>query len=321
MPTAAPVTAIPAAMPFSRSIIPRRPLRKEACSSRQDRKTRSQRLASSAVATAQQALVISVHHLYAHGASAGIVLLTHPTGISVATIDLNCDMGESFGAYTIGDDRNLMDIVTTANIACGFDAGDPSVMHDTILLAKARGVAIGAHPSFMDLYGFGRRRISGERPEDIEAQLIYRVSAVQGMASCARLADHPCQDAWVSRQYGSRRRQACEGLRQCPPGGRSRIRLHHTALFRNDEGGGGCRSPARSMPTAATPTTACSLPARWTAPSFTMLKRVSIRSCRCSATRGCPRSAERAFPSNLQPSASTAIRRAPQQPRAPFVSN
>ncbi|NHT76808.1 LamB/YcsF family protein [Rhizobiaceae bacterium CRRU44] len=101
----------------------------------------------------------------------------------MATIDLNCDMGESFGAYTIGDDRALMDIVTTANIACGFHAGDPSVMRDTILLAKARGVAVGAHPSFMDLYGFGRRRISGERPEDIEAQLIYQISAIQGMAS------------------------------------------------------------------------------------------------------------------------------------------
>lgn len=99
------------------------------------------------------------------------------------TIDLNCDMGESFGAYKIGDDAAMMDIITTANIACGFHAGDPSVMRDTILSAKAKGVAIGAHPSFMDLYGFGRRRISGERPEDIEAQLIYQIAAIQGMAT------------------------------------------------------------------------------------------------------------------------------------------
>jgi UPF0271 protein len=98
------------------------------------------------------------------------------------TIDLNCDMGESFGAYKIGDDATMMDIITTANIACGFHAGDPGVMRDTILAAKAKGVAIGAHPSFMDLYGFGRRRISGERPEDIEAQLIYQIAAIQGMA-------------------------------------------------------------------------------------------------------------------------------------------
>lgn len=99
------------------------------------------------------------------------------------TIDLNCDMGESFGAYTIGDDAAMMDIITTANIACGFHAGDPSVMRDTIVSAREKGVAIGAHPSFMDLYGFGRRRIHGERPEDLEAQIIYQIAAIQGMAS------------------------------------------------------------------------------------------------------------------------------------------
>ena len=98
------------------------------------------------------------------------------------TIDLNCDMGESFGAYTIGDDKAMLELITTANIACGFHAGDPVVMRETILAAKAKHVAIGAHPSFMDLYGFGRRRISGERPEDIEAQIVYQIAALQGMA-------------------------------------------------------------------------------------------------------------------------------------------
>jgi UPF0271 protein len=101
----------------------------------------------------------------------------------MATVDLNCDMGESFGAYKIGDDGSMMELISTANIACGFHAGDPVVMRDTILAAKARGVAIGAHPSFMDLYGFGRRRISGERPEDVEAQIIYQIAAMQGMAT------------------------------------------------------------------------------------------------------------------------------------------
>lgn len=98
------------------------------------------------------------------------------------SIDLNCDMGESFGVYTLGDDAGMMPLISTANIACGFHGGDPSVIRDTILLAKRHGVAIGAHPSFMDLYGFGRRRISGERLEDIEAQLAYQIAAVQGMA-------------------------------------------------------------------------------------------------------------------------------------------
>ncbi|EEB83815.1 LamB/YcsF family protein [Roseobacter sp. GAI101] len=100
-----------------------------------------------------------------------------------ATLDLNCDMGESFGAYTIGDDAKMMETVTTANVACGFHAGDPVVMRRTIALAKAAGVAIGAHPSFLDLYGFGRRRILGDRPEDLEAHLIYQIAAMQGMAA------------------------------------------------------------------------------------------------------------------------------------------
>jgi 5-oxoprolinase (ATP-hydrolysing) subunit A len=106
----------------------------------------------------------------------------------VRTLDLNCDMGESFGAFRVGDDAAMLELVTTANVACGFHAGDPVVMRDTIRMAKAHGVSVGAHPSFADLYGFGRRRISGERPEDLETQLVYQIVAMQGM--CA-LEGHP----------------------------------------------------------------------------------------------------------------------------------
>ena len=98
------------------------------------------------------------------------------------SVDLNCDMGEGFGAYRIGDEAAMLDIVTTANIACGFHAGDPVVMRETILAAKERQVSIGAHPSFMDLYGFGRRRILGDSPEDLEAQIVYQIAAIDGMA-------------------------------------------------------------------------------------------------------------------------------------------
>ncbi|WP_136685817.1 LamB/YcsF family protein [Falsirhodobacter xinxiangensis] len=98
------------------------------------------------------------------------------------TIDLNCDLGESFGAWTIGDDAAMLDLVSTANIACGFHAGDPSVMRRTLRMARDKGVAVGAHPSFADLYGFGRRRISGEHPDDLGAQLIYQIVALRGMA-------------------------------------------------------------------------------------------------------------------------------------------
>lgn len=102
-----------------------------------------------------------------------------------ATIDINSDMGESFGVYTMGDDEAMLDVVSTANVACGFHAGDPLVMHRTVSLARARGVAVGAHPSFLDLWGFGRRPIQGERPEDIEKMIIYQIGAIQAVARAA----------------------------------------------------------------------------------------------------------------------------------------
>ena len=74
------------------------------------------------------------------------------------TIDLNCDLGESFGAYTIGMDDEILPYVTSANIACGFHAGDPSVMKKSVLLCKKYGVQVGAHPGLPDLQGFGRRK-------------------------------------------------------------------------------------------------------------------------------------------------------------------
>ena len=100
-------------------------------------------------------------------------------------IDLNCDMGEGFGAYTIGDDPQMLAIVSSANIACGFHAGDPRVMRQTLELAKANGVQPGAHPGFLDLFGFGRRQIRGERPEEIEWQITYQIGALQGLAKSA----------------------------------------------------------------------------------------------------------------------------------------
>lgn len=99
------------------------------------------------------------------------------------SIDLNCDMGEGFGVYQLGNDEELLGIVTSANIACGFHAGDPLVMHRTIKMAKANGVRVGAHPSFMDLWGFGRRPIMNENPDDIEKHIIYQIGAIQAMAA------------------------------------------------------------------------------------------------------------------------------------------
>jgi len=106
-------------------------------------------------------------------------------------IDLNSDMGEGFGAYKVGDDEALIDVVSSANIACGFHAGDPLVMAATLAAAAENGVHVGAHPSFLDLWGFGRRPIHGERPADIEKIIAYQIGALQGIAaSLGRRVSH-----------------------------------------------------------------------------------------------------------------------------------
>lgn len=98
------------------------------------------------------------------------------------TIDLNCDMGESFGAYTIGHDAEVMPFITSANVACGFHGGDPMVMRETVRLAKRHGVAVGAHPGFPDLAGFGRRELKMSARE-IEDSLIYQIGALAALAA------------------------------------------------------------------------------------------------------------------------------------------
>ncbi len=100
-------------------------------------------------------------------------------------VDLNCDMGEGFGVYRLGDDAEMLTVATSANIACGFHAGDPLVMHETLSRAAANGVQAGAHPSFLDLWGFGRRPIHGERPADIEKAVLYQVGALLALAQDA----------------------------------------------------------------------------------------------------------------------------------------
>lgn len=103
----------------------------------------------------------------------------------MVSVDLNSDLGESFGAWNMGDDGAMLDIVTSANVACGFHAGDPDTMRATCEAAKARGVAIGAHPGFHDLQGFGRRQILGLTAREIEALIAYQIGALQGIATAA----------------------------------------------------------------------------------------------------------------------------------------
>ena len=99
-------------------------------------------------------------------------------------IDLNSDMGESFGRWTLGDDTALLGVVSSANVACGFHAGDPAGMLRTVGYAAAHGVTVGAHVAYRDLAGFGRRYVD-ETPEDLAADVIYQIGALEGVAAAA----------------------------------------------------------------------------------------------------------------------------------------
>ena len=97
-------------------------------------------------------------------------------------VDLNADVGESFGAWSLGQDPALMSSITSASVACGFHAGDPGVMRATVALALEHGVAVGAHPGFPDLAGFGRRELQVS-PRDVEDFVVYQVGALAGIAA------------------------------------------------------------------------------------------------------------------------------------------
>lgn len=97
-------------------------------------------------------------------------------------IDLNCDMGESFGAWSMGHDEEVMGSITSANVACGFHGGDPEVMRRTVRLARQHGVAVGAHPGLPDLVGFGRREMKVSARE-LEDMMLYQIGALSAIAT------------------------------------------------------------------------------------------------------------------------------------------
>ena len=101
-------------------------------------------------------------------------------------INLNADIAEGWGAYDIGNDAELMKIIKSASVACGFHAGDPNTMHRLCMMAKQEGVSVGVHPGFNDLWGFGRRRIQ-MKASDLEYMTAYQIGALQAMAAYAGL--------------------------------------------------------------------------------------------------------------------------------------
>jgi UPF0271 protein len=130
------------------------------------------------------------------------------------TIDLNCDLGESFGAWQMGNDAAMIDLATSVNIACGFHAGDADTMRKTVQLAKARGVSIGAHPGYRDLHGFGRRPVAGLSAAEIENLVAYQIGALQAVATLAghkvthvkahgALSNAACEDDMTARAIAS----------------------------------------------------------------------------------------------------------------------
>ena len=119
-------------------------------------------------------------------------------------VDLNCDMGESYGPWRMGDDAAMLNLITSANVACGMHGGDPQIMLATARLAKQKGVAIGAHPGFHDIQGFGRREIRGLSAGEIETLVAYQIGALQGIAA---LAGHRVTYVKI---HGAMSNMACE---------------------------------------------------------------------------------------------------------------
>jgi UPF0271 protein len=103
-----------------------------------------------------------------------------------ARIDFNCDMGEGFGGWRLGEDARVIRCITSANIACGFHAGDPGWMRTTVRLAEAANVAVGAHPGFPDLRGFGRRNLSAS-PQEVKDDVVYQIGALTAFTRARRL--------------------------------------------------------------------------------------------------------------------------------------
>lgn len=137
------------------------------------------------------------------------------------SIDLNCDLGESFGAYKIGMDEAVIPYITSANIACGYHAGDPVVMEKTVALCREYQVHAGAHPGFPDLTGFGRRNMNVS-PEEARAYVLYQVGALKGFCDAAGIClshvkPHGALYNMAGKDYALAR-AVCEAVREVDTG-------------------------------------------------------------------------------------------------------
>ena len=133
-------------------------------------------------------------------------------------IDLNCDIGESFGTYKMGLDEEIIKYITSANIACGFHAGDPMWMRHTVNLAEENGVAVGAHPSFPDLAGFGRRNMT-VTPDEAKNDVVYQIGALQAFTGPKRLQHVKPHGAMYNQAVDDEAlaRAICQGILETDP--------------------------------------------------------------------------------------------------------
>ena len=178
-------------------------------------------------------------------------------------INLNADIAEGWGAYDIGNDADLMKIIKSASVACGFHAGDPNTMHRLCMMAKEQGVSVGAHPGFNDLWGFGRRRIQ-MKPQDLEYMVAYQIGALQAMAAYAGLK------VTHLKAHGALNNMAAEdegyamaigrAIKAVDP--RSSTSRSTARRCRRPPRSWACRWRSKASPTAATTTTATSPRAR-----------------------------------------------------------
>src|ERR1700744_1479095 len=130
------------------------------------------------------------------------------------TVDLNSDLGESFGMWQMGNDAAMIDVASSVNVACGFHGGDYDTMRKTVELAKARGVSVGAHPGYRDIHGFGRRPFYGMKASEIENLVAYQIGALQAVAALSgykvthvkahgALSNVACEDDTTARAIAS----------------------------------------------------------------------------------------------------------------------
>ena len=141
----------------------------------------------------------------------GSYLQKNPTTTSALRVDLNADIGESFGLYQMGNDELLLRSITSGSIACGFHAGDPSVMRTTVRLAARAGVAIGAHPGFPDLMGFGRRELNAE-PQEIFDFVLYQIGALSAVAKAEGVRLHHVKPHGALYNMSARRKEVAEAI-------------------------------------------------------------------------------------------------------------